>query len=156
MPRTRTALAAPIPPLTSPSGAANDQLLDAVGPIDGARVLVIGHGALETMCALIRRGCTMATEMRGGDRLAPEADLADVVMVPHLESAVEAADAITRARRALTMGGSIALRDVSGGLHQTVAGLLRRAGFSAMRTRITRAGVIIVAERPMFGPLHSA
>jgi hypothetical protein len=135
---------------------AGDPLLDAVGPLAGARVLVIGQDALETMCALIRRGCAAATEMRIGDRLAPEPESADAVLVPYLSGAAEAGDAIARASRALAMGGRIALRDVSCELRQTVATLLRMHGFSRMRVRVTRAGAVISAERPIFGPLPRA
>jgi hypothetical protein len=135
---------------------AGDPLLDTAGPLAGARVLVIGHDALETMCALIRRGCAAATEMRFGDTLSPEPDSADAVLVPRVASAADAADAIARAARALTMGGRIVLRDVSFGLRQTVATLLRIHGFSAMRARMTRAGTVITAERPMHGPLPRA
>ena len=56
-PAVLQALASP-PALSSPPP--DDELLDSIGPLDGTRVLVIGHGALETVCGLIRRGCTAA------------------------------------------------------------------------------------------------
>jgi hypothetical protein len=140
----------------APPAAAGDPLLDTVGPLAGARVLVIGHGSLETMCALIQRGCAAASETRFGDRLSPEPDSVDAVLVPCVTTAAEAGDAIARASRALSMGGRIALRDVGFDLRQTVATLLRVHGFAAMRTRMTRAGTVISAERPIFGPLPRA
>jgi hypothetical protein len=152
MRRARTTAAAAVLPPPVPG----DPLLDAIGPLPGARVLVIGHGALETMCTLIRRGCAAATELRSGDRLQPDPESVDAVVVPRVGSAAEAGDAIARAARALAPGGHIALRDVTGQLDRPVAALLRVHGFSALRARPTPTGTVISAERPIFGPLPRA
>jgi len=140
-------------PTAPPTALGGDPLLDLVGPLAGARVLVIGHGAIETLCALLRRGCAAATEMRPGDCLMPEHDSADAVLVPRIASAAAAEDAIMRAARALTQGGHVALRDATSLLRGPIAALLRRHGFSGLRVRATGAGTLIGAERPIFGPL---
>ena len=129
-------------------------LFDGIGPLEGARALVIGHGALEVVCGLIRRGCTAATEFPACGRVAPEADSVDVVIVPGAGSLSEAQRAIELAARALMLGGRIAVRYTPGGSAPGIAALMRAYGFGAVRTRPTPAGTVLTAERPIFGPLH--
>lgn len=114
---------------------------------------MIGHGALETVCGLIRRGCT-AAELQTGSRVAPEANSAEAVVVPRAATLVEAQAAIAVAARALIMGGRIVVRETSGGLRQPVVALLRLHGFCAIEARPTTEGTLVTAERPIFGPLH--
>lgn len=142
-------------PLPLPAAPADDVLLDWAEPLQGARVLVVGHGALDLICGLIRRGCTAATEIQAHCRLAPDADSADLMLVPHVESLADGRAAIGWAVRALVMGGRIAVRDASGGrLRPELAALLRTYGFCRVRTHARPDGVVLTAERPIFGPLH--
>ncbi len=133
---------------------ADGDVLDGMEPLEGARALVIGHGALETICGLIRRGCTAATEVPVCDRRAPDPDSADIVIVPDVGSVAEARTAMAMAARVLVMGGHIAFGDGTGALGPEIADLLRAHGFCTIRSRDTRAGTVVTAERPMFGPLH--
>jgi electron transfer flavoprotein alpha/beta subunit len=131
-----------------------DALLDVAEPLDGARVLVIGHGALEAICGLIRRGCTAATEMQPHCRLSPDPESVDAVLVPHVGSLTEAQEAVALAGRALIMGGRIALCDATGRLRPMLAALLGAHGFVGMRAVDVPHGTVLTAERPIFGPLH--
>lgn len=138
-------------PATAPI---DDVLLHWAEPLDGARVLVVGHGALDLICGLIRRGCMAATEIQVQGQLAPDADSADLLLAPHLESLTEGRTAIGWAARALVMGGRIGLRDVSGRHWPALATLLRTHGFCQVRSHARPEGVVVTAERPIFGPLH--
>jgi hypothetical protein len=147
----------PVPPhVPAPSTPADATLLACVGPVAGAHALVIGHNALDAMCELIRGGCAAATEMQIGDRIGPDPDSAEIVLVPHVTSTAQAGDAIARARRALMMGGRIAVRDATGLLRQQLAALLCAHGFCAVTARQTPDGTVLTAERPIFGPLPRA
>jgi hypothetical protein len=126
-------------------------LLDCVGRVDDARVLVIGDATLSMLCGLIRRGCTAAAEMQLHDR--PISEPADIVVVPHLEGPDCASRAIAQARRVLQPGGRIVLRDPTGSLARQTASLLRMQGFSAVSVRPWSDGSLISAERPSFGPV---
>jgi hypothetical protein len=134
--------------------AGDDALLDAVEPLDGARVLVIGHGALEAICGLIRRGCSAATEMQPHCRLAPDPESVEAVLVPHVESLAEAQAAAALAGRALIMGGRIALCDATFRLRPVLVALLGAHGFVSVRAAEAPYGTVLTAERPIFGPLH--
>ena len=133
---------------------ADDALLDWAEPLDGARVLVVGHGALDLICGLIRRGCTAATEIQPHSRLAPDANSADIVIAPLVGSATEARETVEWAARSLVMGGRIAVRDATGVLSQELAALLRARGFCRVRAQAGPEGIVVTAERPIFGPLH--
>jgi hypothetical protein len=155
VPAPQTVHPLPLPlALSLPLAPADDVLLDWAEPLDGARVLVVGHGALDLICGLIRRGCTAATEIQPHGRLAPGADSADLVIAPRVESPTQARAAIDWAARALVMGGRFAARDATGHLRQELAALLSAQGFCRVRTYIHPEGVVVTAERPIFGPLH--
>ncbi len=140
--------------LAYPAQAAPGPLFGIDEPVAGARALVIGHGALEAMCGLIRRGCTAAAEWPLHDRRAPEPDSADIVIVPEVGSFDEAREAIAVGGRALAMGGQIAVGDATGALAPRIVALLRAQGFCSVRTRAAAHGTVVTAERPIFGPLH--
>ena len=148
----------PVPqslPFPPPAPAlVDDALLLWAEPLEGSRVLVVGHGALDLVCGLIRRGCTAATEIQANGRLAPDADSADLVLAPAIEALPDGRAAIGWAARALVMGGRIALRDVTGHHWPALATLLRTYGFCQVRTHTRPDGVVVTAERPIFGPLH--
>jgi hypothetical protein len=124
-------------------------LLDIAGPLDNSHVLVIGHGALEAICALIRTGCAAATEAVA-DR--PTAETADVVLVPRL-SADTLARTVALTHRALLPGGRCVMAAGSELLARQAAALMRIRGFSCIRVRATADGTLVCAERPWFGPL---
>jgi hypothetical protein len=130
-------------------------LLDCAGPLEDARVLVIGEVTLGVMCALIRQGCGAAVEMKLHECAHPEP--ADVVLAPHVTTADQAVRLVAQARRALPPGGRVVLHDASGRLAPTLSAALRQNGFSAVATHPAAehhptGGVFITAERPSFGP----
>jgi hypothetical protein len=143
MQQVRVAVPDPLP-------AADMALLDSVGPVEEAHVLVIGDATLGMLCGLIRRGCTAAAEMQLHDR--PITGPVEIVVVPRLERQDGAVRAVELARRVLQPGGRIVLRDATGALAQETAALLRRHGFSAVAVRPWSDGALISAERPGFGP----
>ena len=123
--------------------------LDGIGPVTGTRILVLGKNTLEVMCALIRRGCPEAAELRLDHR--PEAQSTDLVLVPHVGSLDDAQQAVAQARRALVPSGRVMLRIVpspSGQVARGVERLLREEGFSAIWVRPLLGGTLICAERP--------
>jgi len=136
----------PVPPPRGP------ELLDLIGPLAGAHVLVIGPGALETVCGLIRRGCAAAAEVPDPMRGLPDAEEADAVLVPAVASLTQAWAAVVLAKRVLSMAGRIALRDASFRLGPQLAALLRVQGFCAVRTRKTPEGTVLSGTLPLFGP----
>lgn len=128
-------------------------LLDGVGPTTRKRVLTLGEDTLEVLCALIRRGCTEAAELRLDDR--PEAQSAHVVLVPHITSVNEARRAIAQAKRALVTHGRIIIRVASNPPSQVAldsACLLRNEGFSMVRMRALPQQVFLSAEWLLPGP----
>lgn len=146
-----------IPPALAalPPDAGNDALFAAVGLVDGLHVLVIGGVGLEVLCGLIRRGCTAAAEIPLTDRCTG-AEPADIAILPRLTSLAEAASAMVLAARLVLPGGRLVLRDGTGRLARAIAALLPRHGFSAPRRIVDGGQVLLVAERPFFGPhLHS-
>jgi hypothetical protein len=46
------------------------------------------------------------------------------------------------------------VRETTGRLRQPIVALLRAQGFCAIEARLTLEGTTIMAERPIFGPLH--
>jgi hypothetical protein len=111
--------------------------------------LVIGPDALEVLCGLIGRGCAGATEMAVGART--QADPAEVLLMPHITTLSDATQAIAVARRALLPCGRIVLNDPTGALAGEIMGLLRSAGFSAVRAQQHESGTLVTADWPMFG-----
>ena len=134
----------------------SDPLLLALGPVDGAHALVIGGAALPTLCALIGGGCAGATQVSLHERPVALPEQVEFALVPRVESLAEAATAAALASRALMTGGSIALRDASGGLAPAIADLLRRHGFRAVRVRADADGAIVTGQRPLLAPLRRA
>lgn len=122
-------------------------LLDGLTGLERDRVLIIGHGAVELMCALIRGGCQEVTELRRGDR--PEAGIADLVLVPQLASADQAAIVIGHARRALLPTGGVVI-GTPGHLATTLTRTLRLFGFSALHRRDAASGSVLSACLPLF------
>jgi hypothetical protein len=111
--------------------------------------LVIGPDALEVLCGLIGRGCAGATEMAMAART--QAEPAEILLMPHVATLSDAMQAIAIARRALLPCGRIVLNDRTGALAGDVMGLLRGAGFSAVRAQQHETGTLVTADWPMFG-----
>ena len=137
---------------------AADALLDAIGPVEGARVLLVGPGTLDLMCAAIRRGCEGVTSLGVSDR--PEAGSADLAFVSPGAAYSCAlggkADSVpARMMRALSPLGTLVVPiDPEGGPVAATAQALRSHGFSAIRTRTSMDGrVLLFAERPLHGAL---
>jgi hypothetical protein len=122
-------------------------LLDGLAAQAARHVLVLGHGALELMCALIRGGSHEVTELRAGDR--PEATTADLVLVPQVRSADQAVMLVGHARRALVPTGRVVL-GVSGKLATGLVRILRLHGFSAICRRDRVSGSVVSAVLPAF------
>ena len=132
-------LQALVSPPAMPSPPADDELLDSIGPLDGTRVLVIGHGALETVCGLIRRGCT-AAELQTGSRVAPEAELGGSGGRAAGCDARGGAGGHCGRRARADHGRADRGAETSGGLRQPVVALLRLHGFCAIEARPTTEG----------------
>jgi hypothetical protein len=128
-------------------------LLDRLDPLPGARVLVIGPGAPETVRDLIRGGCATVTAIPEGESL-PGAELADAAVVLQDETLVKTEAAIATAARAMIRGGRIVLREAADRLVPTLAAMLRANGFCPVEVWATADGTVLTAERPFFGPLH--
>ena len=125
--------------------------------VANGRVLILGYSAPAIMCALIRRGCASATELRQSDR--PEAHTADLAIVPDVGALDDAALVIRNAKRALMTAGRILLcmaAEPSGRLLQGISSLLRQQGFSAIRWRRNRGKIIVSAALPDFSSLTHA
>jgi hypothetical protein len=139
----------PVPAGAGPLGfgheAPGHALLDGLKTDPRDRALVLGHGAIDLVCALIRHGLTEVTEWRCGDR--PEAGVADLVLIPKLRSADQAVMLVSHARRALAPTGRVAAQvpgDLAAGLVRT----LRLHGFSAIRRRDAASGSIVSGTVP--------
>jgi hypothetical protein len=133
---------------TVPTEGASETLLEELEPPPGAHALVIGYRTLETLCGLIRRGCAGGTELRPGEPGAPRPDAAQIAVLPDPTSLPEAVVCVAIARRALTNGGRIAIRNADGLHRRELVALLRAQGFVAISTRDTPDGALVLGERP--------
>ena len=131
-----------------------DDLLDSAGPLDGAHVLVIGPASPETFVGLIRRGAATAVQVRRDDHSSALAD-ADVAILPRCTSLTDAATALTLARRVLSLGGRVVLRDGGVGRSQALARLMVVQGFASIRCRVRPSGAVLTGDLPFFGPIRA-
>jgi hypothetical protein len=121
-------------PTSAPSLGLDADLLQLADHLRGERVLIIGAGALELLCAVLRRGAKEASLMRLGTR--PEEHSADLAIVTEGGRGDRALAAITSAERALTCAGRIILHlgaDPAQPLSNMIVRTLRMHGFSAVR-----------------------
>jgi hypothetical protein len=127
----------------------SDALLAACGDVSDERVLIVGPGGLDTMCALIRKGARQVTALRHAER--PEAACADLVIAPLIETPADAAGLLSCARRALAPFGRVVLMLPTGKadrLARRVARMLPDHALSLVRARQVGAWTLIAAERP--------
>ncbi len=132
-------------------------LLDLVGPVDGLHVLVIGPGALETMCGLNERGAAAVINLRADRWVRPES--VDLTIVPNVMCKASAALAINHARRAVRPLNSLYLRfmaDAAVPLVRDVRRCLIENGFSVGRSFLLRDRTVLVADQPLLGSLKYA
>lgn len=129
-----------------------DDLLDCAGPLCGAHVLVIGPAPSDLLVRLIRRGAVAAACLHRDDH-STAADSADIVLVPRCEELSAVAGALTLARRVLTSGGRVVLRDTPPARAPLLAKLLGMAGFGGIRCRARPSGALLTADLAFFGPV---
>lgn len=145
----------PLPKATAISPAA--ALLQAAGEVRGEHILIIGSGALDIMCALLRKGAAAATMLRQGVR--PEQRTAELALATGIDTMDHAESAITHARRALTTGGRVILAtavDPTRRLALAVARTLHMQGFSGVRIRTIGDRAVVAGELALFGPVARA
>ena len=130
-----------------------EELLDAVDTRPEDRVLIVGGGSADLLCASLRRGCRAATGVTAPPR-HPEP--AEVVLAPRVASVEEAAAIARSAHRALAAGarsGRLALA-LLGAATATVtrhlAGGLRAGGYDRVRVRARARGGLLVTCRLQF------
>jgi hypothetical protein len=131
-------------------------LLQLAGEVRNEHVLIIGSGALEIMCALLRKGAAAATLLREGR--SPKRAMADLAIMTEIGNLDRMAAAIDLSRDALGVTGRIILRiaaDPAQRLASAAAGMLRKRAFSAVRIRTIGAWDFVTGEIPSFGPFMS-
>jgi hypothetical protein len=132
-------------------------LVAYAGDVASEHVLILGHRAPAIMYALIRSGCVSVTELRQSDR--PEAQTADLAIVPNIGALDDAALVIRHAKRALMAAGRIVLciaAEPPGQLVRKIAALLQQQGFSAISWRRDGNRTLMSATLPGSGLLPHA
>ncbi|UZO97475.1 Hypothetical protein RMHFA_02386 [Roseomonas mucosa] len=136
--------------LLAPGAAPGGDLLDAVETQPHDRVLIIGGGSADLLCATVRRGCRSATCVTD-----PPAHpvAAEVVVAPRLHSEDEALSVARSARHALSegaSGGRLALRllgEKARGVALSLVRRLRGDGFRAVHVASGPDGAVVVTCR---------
>ncbi|UPG71416.1 hypothetical protein MVG78_12620 [Roseomonas gilardii subsp. gilardii] len=136
--------------MLTPEAAPAGDLLDAVETQPHDRVLIIGGGSADLLCAAVRRGCRAAVCLT-----EPPAHpvAAEVVVAPGLRSEEEALSVARSARRALadaTSGGRLALRllgERARGVALSLVRRLRGQGFRAVHVASGPDGAVVVTCR---------
>ena len=157
---TRLGLYAPT--AARPNRSADDSsataLLDAIGPVDGARVLLVGASTLDIMCAAIRHGADAVTTVRASDR--PEAAGAEIAYVSANAAPACAfggrADCLpARLMRALVPLGSLTIELDPAAIVPTTKALSLH-GFAAIHPHSLADGrTLLLAERPPGTPAQA-
>jgi hypothetical protein len=116
--------------------------LDWVGAFDDEEhVLVLGGYGPGLMCALLRAGAAHVTHLCSHER--PEADSANLVIVPHLSSLDWLATALPSIRRALVANGRLIIRGgTQFGFQVDARRMLTLHGFTAIRANNTAEGQV--------------
>ncbi len=130
--------------------ASDNPLIQFAGSIGGSHALVIAPNGLDLMCSLLRQGCSAATMLRLADR--PELKAYDLVLAPHVTSAVQIGRLVYQAKRAILPTGRFLAyvpneaddpEDDVGGL---LARTLRLAGFASVWSKIVLDGLAVRAD----------
>jgi hypothetical protein len=132
-------------------------LLQLAGEVTSKRVVILGSGALDTMCSMLRRGAATATLLRQGVR--PERQTADLAIAIEINSPDRVATAIDQARRALAISGRVILVtaiDPTRRLAQAAARTLRLQGFVAIRSLPVGDRTLVTAELVAFATARGA
>jgi len=124
-------------PAPRPAAEAGTRLLDAVAATPADRVLVVGGGTADLLCASIRRGCRAATGVAAAP-LHPEP--AEVVLAPAVATLAQAEAIAACACRALrhgAPGGRLAIRllGAEAGAARALCLRLVALGYAAVRRR---------------------
>lgn len=127
-------------------------LLDAVGPVAGSRLLLVGDTAPDLASAAIRRGCARVLALRAADGIDPAS--AEIAFVAPGALEGRHCSLFARIMRGLVPMGSLAVQlDARAGFGAAAAASvvysLRAHGFSGVRTMALPDGrVLVLAERP--------
>ncbi len=148
--RTIQALSVPpIEPLLSSTSVETERFLDLVGPVRNQQILIVGPGALETLCALNARGAVSVISVQTGCR--PRMEPVDAVVAPNIFCLDTAEIAILRVRKSGRPACRLYLRFASGEgaplVRQTRACLVKHR-FHAIRSHWLRDRVVLAADRP--------
>jgi hypothetical protein len=144
MSSVQAAVAPRVPPSTPPEPGASQ--IAWLGAIED-HILVLGGQGSELMRALLRAGATNVTHLRTHGR--PEADSADLVIVPRVPSLEWLATTLPSIHRALTSHGRVVLRaGIQPASQPQIRRMLTLHGLSTIRIWADDDGQMISAERP--------
>ena len=139
----------PIEPLLSSPGGETECFLDLVGPLRNQHVLIVGPGALETVCALHARGALPVVNVQTG--FQPCTEPVDAVVAPNVFCLDTAEIAVLRARKSGRSACRLYLRFASGEgaplVRQTRACLMKHE-FRAVRSYWLGDRAVLAADRP--------
>lgn len=122
-----------------------------------SRITLLGSDTLDLLCTLLKRNHVSASAMQLSD-WSPSG-VADVVLVPHVESLDQLTRSIVQARRQLVPFGTLALKlsdGPSAGLLRQASHLLMLHGFGLVRKRMLSDEVLVRAKLPLYGRLACA
>jgi hypothetical protein len=131
----------------------NDAVLEAAGPVGGARVLVMGHDTPGIVAALACCGAAEITLL--GPNARPEAATTDIAVATGVGYAQRA---VETACRALSRSGRIVLRsaaEADDDLADGIARTLREAGFARLRLRTAGGRIIASGSLPRLNRCRS-
>jgi hypothetical protein len=134
----------------------NDAVLEAAGPVGGARVLVMGHDTPGIVAALAWCGAAEITLL--GPNARPEAATTDIAVATGVACVGYAQRAVETACRALSRSGRIVLRsaaEADDDLADGIARTLREAGFARLRLRTAGGRIIASGSLPRLNRCRS-
>lgn len=125
-------------------------LLDNLGSIEcEEHILLLGRDGPDLMCALVRAGAPQVTHLRSYERL--EADIASLVIVPHVSSLDLLENALSPIHRALFANGRLAVCvDPLPIMPDRVRRMLALHGFTAISVSRSANLHVVSAEVPAF------
>lgn len=127
-----------------------DEALAAAGAGPEDRVLVLGTGGAEVLCAALRRGCRAATGVVAPQRHPEPADVVVAPRVATREEALAVADCARRALRGAACRGRLAIGLAGariGSLARMIGRVTAAHGFTRARLRArAEGGVLLVCD----------